>query len=169
MIIAKLYKPAKISSAITKNAPFLLSSHFIPNGFIMSKSRNKTKDNAINHKSVTGVATNGIHTPMISSITILLGSSPQKGIRHLVAHVPKIVNNIILVIVKYGSMHDDTQHDKVYQLSTPNNAPALPGPHGQKPIPNPVPINVGKIGSLSIQRRKISRKILKSKKFSCFF
>lgn len=158
-----------MSSAITKNAPSCLSSFLMPRGFNMSKKRKSTNDASASHSDCDGTASNGIHTPTISSTTTFFGSEPQKGSRHFVAHVPRIVKTTMAQSVIANRTVEVSRKERAYHKSMPNNAPAVPGPHGQNPLPKPVPIIVGKSGNLFIQWCKINRKILKSKKFSCFF
>lgn len=84
-----------MSSAITQKPPCRLSNCRIPNGFKISKKRNKPNAPNANHKLLVGDMSNGIHTPTISSMTTRLGSGPQKGSNWFVAHVPMIVPRTI--------------------------------------------------------------------------
>lgn len=141
----------------------------MPSGLSMSKKRKSTNEASASHMSDAGTASSGIHTPTISSMTTFLGSDPQNGERRFVAHVPNMVKIIMHERVVAKRNVELCTKERAYHISMPVNAPAVPGPHGQNPLPKPVPIIVGKSGSFFIQCCKISRKILKSKKFSCFF
>lgn len=142
----KAYMPPKISSPITQKAPFMRSSFFMPRGFTMSKNRNNTR--AVNAQPhARGFTTaSGIHTPTISSTTTREGSSPQNGCKRFVAHVPSIVNTITSAKVTADSTKDGSQRLSSPQTIVAKTLPAVPGPHGQKPLPNPVPISIGKKG-----------------------
>ena len=66
-----------MSSAITQNAPCLLSNALIPKGFRISKNLNKKSERRAYSTLIAGEMRSGIHTPIISSITTFDGSSPQ--------------------------------------------------------------------------------------------
>lgn len=142
--------PARISSAITQNAPRRLSRALIPRGFSISKKRKRTNDSSASHTLPAGAASRGIHTPTISSITTRLGSSPQQGISRAVAHVPNAVKTTTAPSVTQKSVPEETTAESANHNNTASKAPAVPGPHGQKPLPKPVPMNVGNIGVLFI-------------------
>lgn len=99
-----------------------------------------------NHIFPAGEIKSGNATPTISSITTLLGSSPQYGSNLLAAHVPRIVNTMQKTIVPKVNWYKETFNEATNQTIVAANAPAVPGPHGQKPHPKPVPIITGNNG-----------------------
>jgi hypothetical protein len=44
----------------------------------------------------------------------------------------------------------DRYKERADHIAVANKAPAVPGPHGQKPLPNPEPIIIGNSGALFI-------------------
>lgn len=119
----------------------------MPRGLSMSKKRKSIKDANAYLMSHAGDIMRGIHTPTISSMTTRLGSSPQKGISLLVAHVPMIVKIIEADKVSAISILEDTKSPAAYHSIVARSAPAVPGPQGQKPLPKPVPIITGNKGN----------------------
>ena len=100
------YTPATISSNITENGEWSFSSIArIPSGFRMSKNRNITKANSTLTQE-KGTKSIVIHTPIVSSITILPGSCPHSGSKILALHVPKIVNRMIRPISRKSRFNE---------------------------------------------------------------
>ena len=65
------------------------------------------------------------------------------------AHVPMQVKSRIKAIMMYcciALLSLWKSEDSANQPIKATMLPAVPGPHGQKPLPNPVPINIGMSG-----------------------
>ena len=136
--------PASRSSAMTQNAPWRRSSDRMPSGFTMSKKRNSTSAASACCQLVA--TSSGVHTPIISSITTRLGSSPQKGMSWWVAHVPSSVKMRISAKVEKISAVGERIKESPSHIAVARIAPAVPGPHGQNPAPNPVAMTTGSTG-----------------------
>ena len=89
-------KGIAITCIITPTPPLRLSILRMPNGLAMSNARNRTKAATTFHihLSLSGTASNGIHTPTISSTTTREGSSPQQASSLSAAQIPAKVNTI---------------------------------------------------------------------------
>jgi hypothetical protein len=55
-----------------------------------------------------------------------------------VAQVPSAVNTTISVSVVKKRLVGDSRYERANHIAVASTAPAVPGPHGQKPAPNPV-------------------------------
>ncbi len=149
--------PARMSSAITQNPPWRLSRVLIPSGFRISKNLKSTKE-AATYRQSTGQTISGIHTPIISSITTRLGSSPQMRFNWSVLHEPIIVEKRIAVMVIHINAVVETKQLHISHITTASKAPIVPGPQGQYPIPNPVAQNAQNFSFNVIPNAKIPKK-----------
>ena len=125
---------------------------------MMSKNLKRTKDAATYQPLSVGTASSGIHIPIISSMTTRLGSSPQNGSNWLAAQVPTAVNKTMRVNVVKNKVVGLNVTAIASHRIVARKAPAVPGPHGQNPLPKPVPIITANSGGRSISRCKINRK-----------
>ncbi len=149
--------PASISSAITQKPPWRLSSDLMPRGFRISKNLKSTKE-ATTYRQSTGQAISGIHTPIISSITTRLGSSPQIRFNWSVHHEPITVENRIAAMVIHINAVVETKQLHISHITTASKAPIVPGPQGQYPTPNPVAQNAQNFSFNVISTAKLPKK-----------
>ena len=73
----------------------------------------------------------GVHTPIISSTTTRLGSSPQYGCNLAVAQVPRMVNSMMAVRVSQNTEIGVKSSVAPIHMIVASIAPAVPGPQGQ--------------------------------------
>ena len=66
------------------------------------------------------------------------------------AHVPRAVKTITEARVVPNKATGDRYKERADHIAVANKSPAVPGPHGQKPLPNPEPIIIGNSGALFI-------------------
>jgi hypothetical protein len=94
-----------------------------------------------------------------------------------VAQVPSRVNVTMSATVGMAAPAVPSHAAKAHHTSVATTAPAVPGPQGQKPAQNPVPIIIGKKDGRFInfvqkytilfkKSRKVAKKTQKRKKFS---
>jgi len=76
----------------------------------------------------------------------------------LAAHVPIAVNATINKRRANKRMDGGNRTDRPNHIKMASNVPAVPGPHGQKPLPKPVPKMMAKNGGRFILSCKINRK-----------
>lgn len=106
----------------------------------MSIIRNATNPSIANIHvfSPQGATSAGIHTPINSSITTVLGSSPQYFSITFDVHAPTIVTVIVVISVTQNKTSTDSVLYPSHHKASATKAPAVPGATGTKPAPKPV-------------------------------
>ena len=88
--------------------------------------------------SPQGAIRAGIQTPINSSMTTVLGSSPQYFSIILEVHAPTTVTVIVVINVTQNKTSTGNNLYPAHHKASATNAPAVPGAIGTKPAPNHV-------------------------------